>query len=243
MSMTPMRFSESEARELVKTRHWDGGESIRAIERSLNVGKTVLSQACKRYGITVRERREQIRDMVGRPGYVAPQSGDKHWAWGKKRPDASARMKRRNPIHMAGVAAACAVSKSTTYRERQTKHELFVASLFTRCGAVFVPQHPVGAFILDFAFIADQVCVELDSKWHENPATRRKDNRRDTYLVSIGWTVIRVQQEHLRRPGPFLAAVARFVPGLVIPSGIPLVVKRTYSVFVRSLNIPHGFRL
>jgi very-short-patch-repair endonuclease len=55
-------------------------------------------------------------------------------------------------------------------------------------GVKFRRQVPIGPFIADFASIEHRLVVELDGSQH---AESSYDARRDTYLKSNGWLVLR----------------------------------------------------
>jgi len=65
-------------------------------------------------------------------------------------------------------------------------------------GKDYVRQHPVGQkYVLDFAFINEQVAIEADGKNHRTKTAKRQDLIRDRYLRRNGWVTIRVQDEDL----------------------------------------------
>jgi len=63
-------------------------------------------------------------------------------------------------------------------------------------GVDFVRQHPIGeAFVLDFAFIKEQVALEVDGEDHKEKKQKLKDKSRDTYLHENNWVCIRVNEK------------------------------------------------
>lgn len=53
-------------------------------------------------------------------------------------------------------------------------------------------QHVVGRYRLDFAFIDEKLCVEVDGRsYHSDEAAFTKDRTRDRWLMVNGWRVIR----------------------------------------------------
>ncbi len=63
-------------------------------------------------------------------------------------------------------------------------------------GKDFVRQHPIGLrYVLDFAFINEQVAVEVDGKDHKQKNQKRSDKIRDRFLHSNNWTTIRIQDD------------------------------------------------
>ena len=59
-------------------------------------------------------------------------------------------------------------------------------------GVKFHRQFPIGIYIVDFCCREKNLVVEVDGGGHDEPSQRAKDERRDTYLRSNGFTVVRV---------------------------------------------------
>lgn len=69
-------------------------------------------------------------------------------------------------------------------------------SLGYELGKDYVRQHPVGdRFVLDFAFVKEQVCVEVDGKDHYSKEAVKIDKKRDRFLYYNNWVVIRVRED------------------------------------------------
>jgi len=86
-------------------------------------------------------------------------------------------------------------------------------------GARFRRETPIGSYIADFAWLSARLVVEVDGDSHETDPGRRRDARRDTFLRSNGFTVLRFENEQvLRGAYPVFAAVrahaARFLKGM-----------------------------
>ena len=59
-------------------------------------------------------------------------------------------------------------------------------------------QHPVGErFVIDFAFVHEQVALEVDGENHKRRPQRHKDKKRDRYLFANNWVSIRIKNEDL----------------------------------------------
>src|SRR5215472_16151702 len=55
-------------------------------------------------------------------------------------------------------------------------------------GVKFRRQHPIGPYIVDFACVRARLAVELDGDTHD----KAYDSRRDAWLGSQGWRVMRI---------------------------------------------------
>lgn len=61
-------------------------------------------------------------------------------------------------------------------------------------GNDFVRQHPIGLkYVLDFAFVPEQIAIEIDGKNHLRKEGRRADKIRDRFLHAHNWVTIRIQ--------------------------------------------------
>ena len=61
----------------------------------------------------------------------------------------------------------------------------------------FRRQHPVGPFIVDFFCNAAELVVEVDGGIHDVPKVKEYDEQRETYLKSLGLTVLRFRNEEV----------------------------------------------
>ncbi|MBV9570828.1 MAG: endonuclease domain-containing protein [Alphaproteobacteria bacterium] len=59
-------------------------------------------------------------------------------------------------------------------------------------GYNFRRQHPIGPYISDFAIHAGKLIVEVDGETHGTAEEIAHDQRRDAYLQSKGWRVLRI---------------------------------------------------
>lgn len=55
----------------------------------------------------------------------------------------------------------------------------------------FQRQHPIGPFFADFACRSAKLVIELDGATHSTAEERESDARREAYLSSAGWRVVR----------------------------------------------------
>ena len=66
-------------------------------------------------------------------------------------------------------------------------------------GKDFVRQYPIGErFVIDFAFVREQVAIEIDGKSHNGKKQRALDVKRDKYLARNNWIPIRIKEKDLQ---------------------------------------------
>jgi very-short-patch-repair endonuclease len=63
-------------------------------------------------------------------------------------------------------------------------------------GFKFRRQHPIGAFIADFACPERKLIVELDGPSHD--IAYQRDQRRDAWLATQGYRVVRIRNDDAR---------------------------------------------
>jgi very-short-patch-repair endonuclease len=108
-------------------------------------------------------------------------------------------------------------------------------------GARFRRQHPVGRYIADFACVPAKLIVEADGEhhfWYGN------DQRRDAWLVSQGWRVMRYTNHEIQWN---LNEVCRGIYGvlherLAIPSTAAPIPAARYFPLTASLGEELGLR-
>jgi very-short-patch-repair endonuclease len=67
----------------------------------------------------------------------------------------------------------------------------------SQLGTRFIRQAPLGRFVVDFLAPAARLAVEVDGPYHARRATA--DARRDRVLRRLGYRVLRVSEEAVRR--------------------------------------------
>ncbi|QBK30242.1 endonuclease domain-containing protein [Roseitalea porphyridii] len=98
------------------------------------------------------------------------------------------------------------VEKAQRDHARMLRHQATVAERllwdelrrFRKQGYPFRRQVPIGPYIADFASHRLRLVVEVDGDRHETSAGRRHDVRRDSFLRSIGYAVMRFDEPDVR---------------------------------------------
>lgn len=62
----------------------------------------------------------------------------------------------------------------------------------------YVRQYPfVNRFVFDFAFVDEQIALEVDGKSHDSKPMVKKDKVRDRFLIENNWIPLRIQDKDL----------------------------------------------
>ncbi len=92
-------------------------------------------------------------------------------------------------------------------RGTQTNTEALLWSLLRAkqvCRLKFRRQHPIGPYFADFACVSKKLVIEIDGGYHD--FTAEKDLKRESYIKSQGWDVLRFNGEDVEED---IEAVAR----------------------------------
>ncbi len=87
--------------------------------------------------------------------------------------------------------------KARALRLRSTKAESLLwyeLRLFRSEGLIFRRQQPIGPYIVDFVCSSARLVVEVDGDFHETDAGKRHDANRDSYLHSLGYSILRIDE-------------------------------------------------
>lgn len=88
--------------------------------------------------------------------------------------------------------------RSRELRNNKTKSESLLWSVLRSRqlgGLKFRRQHPIGPYFADFACLDRHAVVELDGEYHDYQY--EMDRRRQAYMESMGWQVIRFANEEV----------------------------------------------
>lgn len=59
-------------------------------------------------------------------------------------------------------------------------------------------QRPIGPYIVDFFVPKLKLVIEIDGDYHFTPDQVEKDKQRDSYLVGLGITIIRIRNDEVK---------------------------------------------
>lgn len=93
---------------------------------------------------------------------------------------------------------AKAMSEVHRYRG-QTKLEIIVAAVLGDLEIEYEREKRIGRYSIDFYVPGKNLVIECDGEyWHSKPKAQEKDARRDAYLVSHGYTIIRLPEADIK---------------------------------------------
>lgn len=85
-------------------------------------------------------------------------------------------------------------------QSRQTNIERAVGSVLSDLRINAIPQYPVDRCLLDFYLPDLGAAIECDGDyWHSLPGARRRDQKRDNWLQSHGFIVVRIEEREINK--------------------------------------------
>lgn len=84
-------------------------------------------------------------------------------------------------------------------RDDLTAGEAAMQAILSKLGWRFNTEHPIRNYILDFYVHAYKLAIEVDGGYHLSPEQAERDRKRDLWLVSNGYTVVRLTNEQVLR--------------------------------------------
>ena len=79
---------------------------------------------------------------------------------------------------------------------KMTGLEREVDEVISNWGIMYYFNYMVGRYFIDFAFPEQMIGIECDGEyWHRN--TKERDAKRDAWLSSCGWTIIRLSESEI----------------------------------------------
>ena len=108
---------------------------------------------------------------------------------------------RANPVvYRGGLPVTTLLEQARELRNKQTPAEqIFWETVRAKRfhGLKFRRQHQIGNFIVDFYCHQHHLVIELDGSIHNQTEQQQRDQARDTYLKSLGHTVLRIPNQDI----------------------------------------------
>jgi type I site-specific restriction-modification system R (restriction) subunit/very-short-patch-repair endonuclease len=125
--------------------------------------------------------------------------------------------------YRGGMDFSGLIHKARELRRNQTKVEEVFWQLVRNkqfLGLKFRRQHQFGHYVVDFYCHAERLVIEFDGEVHDRPEQKKKDEKRDKYLQSIGNKVLRFKNNDLfDSPESVLEEIRKSLTNSPSPSG------------------------
>lgn len=59
-------------------------------------------------------------------------------------------------------------------------------------------EYPIFPYYIDFAFVDEKLAVEIDGGQHLEHDRKEKDEKKDNFLISIGWKILRISESTVK---------------------------------------------
>jgi very-short-patch-repair endonuclease len=119
-------------------------------------------------------------------------------------------MKSKNLFSRKGLK-----SFRSTLRKRSTSAEAVLWNMLKSRnleGRKFRRQYSIGSYIVDFCCPSEKLIIELDGDPHGEYHKIPKDENRDKYLESLGFTVLRFEKRFVFQEPEYLKSeIGRFI--------------------------------
>jgi len=81
-----------------------------------------------------------------------------------------------------------------------------------KAGKDYIRQYPFGSkFVMDFAFVNEKVCIEVDGKNHNSKKQIELDRVRDIFFYQNDWVVLRIPEKKFLKNRSFFKSLIREV--------------------------------
>jgi len=122
------------------------------------------------------------------------------------------RMIYNNPSHNPRIRRKMTESFRKHLLKKQSEMTKFVANIFKEFNVDFIQEKVVNTYIIDFAI--KNIALEIDGRGHYDRI--ENDRKRDRFLISQGWKIIRVKAD-----SRFPHRLRRKLENLIISGQIP----------------------
>lgn len=172
--------------EVIDKLHWEQKLSIKKLSSLCGISRDTFQRQAKNHNLKLRNIKEATA--------LTANKGEKHWAFGIKRPDCSIRMKEKNPSFNNNNLIKAAKRKSLYFKDNLLPQEIIFSNILDKHNVIYETQYPINRYIIDFFIPAINLCIEIDStsKWGK---TRRSNAFiKDTLLNKLGFNVLRINK-------------------------------------------------
>jgi len=103
----------------------------------------------------------------------------------------------RGHTYETKVKMAEALSKRL--KDNQTPLELEISRILDSVGIQYEKQKVIGFYVVDFYIPGINLIIEADGGWHNEPERKESDKKRDIWLRSEGYNLVRITQDEIKR--------------------------------------------
>lgn len=105
--------------------------------------------------------------------------------------------------------------KNTGDLQESPLEDLLYSALSSNTKALMIPQFSIGNYRADFAIPSKKVVIEVDGHdYHSSPEQKLHDSKRDRFMVSQGWRVLRFTGREVYHD---VEAVVKEIEGIINP--------------------------
>lgn len=173
-------LSDDELKQTLLRMHNDELKSVLAMAKELNTSRDTLYNWAKYFGIQLRSGSEANKVRFSKTSEEERKA---------------ITMKANKAMRGRKMSVESKTRRAFTNSERavMSLHEKTFAIELIRADVYdFVFSYPVHIFNVDFALPAHKIAVEVDGgNWHSTERKQAQDMKKEDYLTSEGWTVLR----------------------------------------------------
>lgn len=176
--------------DVIKILHLEKKVSINQLSKMTLISRDTFMRLCKKYNLNTLSHAEAIK--------LTPfNKGEKHWAFNKKRPDCSKRMKENNPSIKNSNLIKMAISKSEYLKLRPLPQEQIFLTFLEKHKIKYIFQYPINRYVIDFFIPENNICIEIESddKWCKDKRNRSINKR--LFLEKLGYKVLNLSRKKL----------------------------------------------
>jgi len=169
--------------------HWKKNLSVNEIAKRAGISHTPVITLCRKYGLKLRNQSQA----------------------------SAINMKKNNPMHVNEAAEKRAKTIQKTFFKKLLPQEKQFKDFLDMLGLKYEAQFPIGPYNIDFFIPEGRFCLEIDSLYKMTRERRKAMVRRDAYLNSLGYHVIRLNKVWLPNLLDFAKIISLKIPHLNCP--------------------------
>lgn len=178
--------------KVINDLHINEGISILRIAKQAKVTRFIIYNLCKDFNLKTNSCAESA---------IHKYKFFKHWADGTNKANskaarmASERMKSNNPSKNKKYSHKRALTMEQIFVKKILPQELIFKNILDNNSVKFVMQKAIGPYNVDF--LVGKLVIEIDSTDKWGVERRMSALKKDTYLRSLGYKVLRINKRHL----------------------------------------------